>query len=148
MVVTRKTFPDLKPVQQRGLTPPYLCRLLHRFSPRSHGSGAPFIQKPSRREWQRVGPEEPKLALKEVMSGRSQIVLERNCELGLLPVSFSGRLSTNPRVYEQDSVISFITLSDSSSFPTDAKIDATYNRTPFEPKPWASVDKANPTFYN
>jgi len=37
---------------------------------------------------------------------------------------------------------------DSSSFPTDANIDATYNRTPFEPICWFSVDKPNPTLYN
>jgi len=37
---------------------------------------------------------------------------------------------------------------DFSSFLTDAKIDATYNRTPLEPKPWFSVDKPNSTFYN
>jgi len=35
-----------------------------------------------------------------------------------------------------------------SSFPTDANIDATYNRTPSEPKPWFSVDKPNLTLYN
>ena len=32
------------------------------------------------------------------------------------------------------------------SFPTDAKIDATYNYTPLEPKPRFSVDKPNPAF--
>ena len=37
---------------------------------------------------------------------------------------------------------------DFSSFLTDANIAATYNRTPFEPKPWFSVDKPNPTLYN
>ena len=35
-----------------------------------------------------------------------------------------------------------------SSFLTDAKFDATYNRTPSEPKPWFPVDKPNPTLYN
>jgi len=35
-----------------------------------------------------------------------------------------------------------------SSFLTDAKIDATYNRTPLEPICWFSVDKPNPTLYN
>jgi hypothetical protein len=35
-----------------------------------------------------------------------------------------------------------------SSFLTDAKIDATYNRTPSEPKPWFPLDKPNPTLYN
>ena len=36
----------------------------------------------------------------------------------------------------------------SSLFPTDAIFDATYNRTPLEPKPWFPVDKPNPTLYN
>jgi hypothetical protein len=31
---------------------------------------------------------------------------------------------------------------------TDANIDATYNRTPSEPKPWFPVDKPIPTLYN
>jgi hypothetical protein len=35
-----------------------------------------------------------------------------------------------------------------SSFLTAAIFDATYNRTPFEPKPWFPVDKPNPTLYN
>jgi len=35
-----------------------------------------------------------------------------------------------------------------SSFLTDANIDATYNRTPLEPKPWFPVDKPNLTLYN
>ena len=35
-----------------------------------------------------------------------------------------------------------------SSFLTDARIDATHNRTPLEPKPWFPVDKPKPTLYN
>ncbi|MGB5729423.1 MAG: hypothetical protein WBM52_19670, partial [Thiogranum sp.] len=37
---------------------------------------------------------------------------------------------------------------ESSSILTDAKIDATYNRTPSEPKPRFPVDKHNATLYN
>ena len=36
----------------------------------------------------------------------------------------------------------------SSSFLTDANIDATYNRTPLEPNRWFPMDKPNPTLYN
>jgi len=35
-----------------------------------------------------------------------------------------------------------------SSFLTDAKIDATYNRTPLGPNCWFPVDKPNSTLYN
>jgi hypothetical protein len=37
---------------------------------------------------------------------------------------------------------------DCSSLPTDANIDATYNRTPFKPKTRFSMDKPKPTLYS
>lgn len=74
-----------KPVQQQWpMFPQTASNILHRFNLRTHGFGAPFIQKPACPVAQRKTPEKLKLFFQKVAPDQLQIVPQKLRQLSLL----------------------------------------------------------------